>query len=56
MRAVEIRGESTDAVIELPLVGRRLEEHFEPFQLRTFRVPREGEVVELDLLELPLDE
>ncbi|MET1052994.1 MAG: glycoside hydrolase family 38 C-terminal domain-containing protein, partial [Mycetocola sp.] len=39
VRAVESRGESTVARIELPLVGRVLEEAFTPSQIRTFRVP-----------------
>ncbi|HEV7741845.1 MAG TPA: glycoside hydrolase family 38 C-terminal domain-containing protein [Pseudolysinimonas sp.] len=56
VRAVETRGESVDAVIELPLVGRRVEASFGPYQIRTFRVPRSGDVVEVDLLELPLGE
>ncbi|HLU64357.1 MAG TPA: glycoside hydrolase family 38 C-terminal domain-containing protein [Protaetiibacter sp.] len=55
VRAVETRGESVDATIELPLVGRTIEATFEPYRIRTFRVPREGDIVELDLLELPLD-
>jgi alpha-mannosidase len=54
VRAVETRGEQTDAVIELPLIGRTLEATFAPYQIRTFRVPRNGDVVEVDLLELPL--
>jgi alpha-mannosidase len=55
VRAVETRGESVDATIELPLVGRTIEATFEPYRIRTFRVPREGDIVELDLLELPLE-
>jgi alpha-mannosidase len=55
VRAVETRGESVDARIELPLVGRTIEATFEPYRIRTFRVPREGDIVELDLLELPLE-
>ncbi len=54
VRAVETRGETVDATIELPLVGRTIEARFEPYRIRTFRVPREGDIVELDLLELPL--
>ena len=55
MRAVETRGEATDAVIDLPLVGRRIEARFEPYRIRTFRVPRDGDIVEVDLLELPVE-
>ncbi|THG29268.1 alpha-mannosidase [Naasia lichenicola] len=56
VRAVETRGEATEASIELPLVGRTLTATFGPYQIRTFRVPRDGEITELDLLELPLDD
>jgi alpha-mannosidase len=56
VRAVETRGESTLARIELPVVGRVLEESFAPGEMRTFRVPRDPElpVVEVDLIEEPL--
>jgi alpha-mannosidase len=54
VRAVETRGEQTDAVIDLQLIGRTLEASFGPYQIRTFRVPRTGDIVEVDLLELPL--
>jgi alpha-mannosidase len=55
VRAVETRGESTLARIELPVVGRVLEESFAPSEVRTFRVPRDPElpVVEVDLIEEP---
>jgi len=56
VRAVETRGESSAAHISLPLINRALDVTFEPFQIRTFRVPRHGDVVEVDLLELPLDQ
>jgi alpha-mannosidase len=57
VRAVETRGEAAVARIELPVVGRVLEERFGPSQIRTFRVPRDPSrpVVEVDLLERPLD-
>lgn len=54
VRAVETRGLATRASIALPLLGRTLEADWGPYQLRTFRVPRDGEPVEVDLLELPL--
>jgi alpha-mannosidase len=56
VRAVESRGESTRALIDLPVVGRVLVEDFTPSQVRTFRVPRDPAlpVVEVDLLEEPL--
>jgi alpha-mannosidase len=56
VRAVETRGEGGVARIELPVVGRVLEERFGPSQIRTFRVPRDSSrpVVAVDLLERPL--
>lgn len=54
VRAVETRGEETDAVIALPLIDRSIEARFTPYSIRTFRVPRTGPVEELDLLELPV--
>ncbi|WP_314505052.1 glycoside hydrolase family 38 C-terminal domain-containing protein [uncultured Microbacterium sp.] len=56
VRAVETRGEQTDAVIRLPLLDRVIEAHFTPYRVRTFRVPRSGPIEELDLLELPLED
>ena len=55
VRAVETRGEATDAVIRLPLIDRTIEARFSPYEIRTFRVPREGEIVPLDLLERPVE-
>lgn len=54
VRAVETRGVATRARIALPLLGRDLEADWGPYQVRTFRVAREGEPIEVDLLELPL--
>jgi alpha-mannosidase len=54
VRAVETAGVATSAVIELPLVGRSLTLDFSPNQLRTFRVPRQGEPVEINLVEWPI--
>ena len=53
VRAVETRGESTAARIELPVIGRVLEADFGPYQIRTFRVPTDPAlpVVPVDLLE-----
>lgn len=56
VRAVETRGESVDAVIALPIVGRELKAHFGPYQIRTFLVPETGEPVEVNLLELPVND
>jgi len=43
--------------VDLPVVGRVIEGDFRPHQVRTFRVPLdpEAEIVEVDLLEWPLD-
>jgi alpha-mannosidase len=56
VRAVETRGTTATSHIELPLVGRVLEERFGPSQIRTFRVPADPSlpVVEVDLIEWPL--
>ena len=58
VRALETAGRTEQAVIDLPLVGRRLEVELGPHRLRTWRVPRDpaAEVVELDLVEWPLGE
>ncbi len=57
VRAVETRGEPAFARIELPLVGRTLQEEFAPNQIRTFRVPTDpaSPVIEVDLVEWPLE-
>jgi alpha-mannosidase len=56
VRAVEALGSEVRARIELPVVGRVLEETFTPSQVRSFRVPRDPKlpVVEVDLIEEPL--
>ena len=52
VRAVETVGRRTDAVIDLPLLGARIEAAFEPFRIRTWRVPAAGgDPVEVDLIE-----
>lgn len=58
VRAVETLGREGEACVELPLVGRTITESFRPHQVRTFRVPLdpEAEIVEVDLLEWPLDD
>jgi alpha-mannosidase len=53
VRAVETSGIATAVVIDLPIIGRTLELDFGPNQLRTFRVPADGEPVEVDLVEWP---
>ncbi|GAB3618171.1 hypothetical protein GCM10027416_27280 [Okibacterium endophyticum] len=57
VRAVETRGESGSAQISLPVVGRVIDAHFGPSQLRTFRIPRDQRlrVTEVDLIEWPTD-
>ena len=56
VRAVETRGEAGRSRIELPLLGRTIEEDFGPSQLRTFVVPADPAqpVREVDLIERPL--
>ncbi|RMI38332.1 alpha-mannosidase [Streptomyces triticirhizae] len=56
VRAVESAGRASRAVIALPmLAGRVIEAEFGPSEIKTFRVPRDGQrpVVETDLLERP---
>ncbi|MGY4642312.1 alpha-mannosidase [Cellulomonas sp. URHB0016] len=57
VRAVETRGVRTAAVLDLPVLGRRVEAPFGPHQLRTFVVPADptASVTEVDLVERPLD-
>jgi alpha-mannosidase len=52
VRAVETSGTETAAVIDLPLVGATIRAVLPPHALRTWRVPRDGEPVAVDLLEL----
>ena len=56
VRAVETRGEAGRSRIELPFLGRTIEEDFGPSQLRTFVVPADPAepVREVDLIERPL--
>ncbi len=54
VRVAETEGRAVDAVAELPAWDRRLETRLGPWQIRTFRIPAEGEPVETDLLERPL--
>lgn len=57
VRAVETHGLPGRLSLALPIVGRRLEADFGPYQIRTFRIPRDGgRVTETDLVERPLDE
>lgn len=57
IRAVEAKGVSGHATIDLPIVGRRITAEFTPYQIRTFLVPRNRRrrVVEVDLVERPLE-
>ena len=56
VRAVETRGTRARARIALPVVGRVLEADFDPYQIRTFRVPADPAlpVIPVDLLERDL--
>jgi alpha-mannosidase len=56
VRAVNTSPLPATASIALPLLGRTLDAEFGPYQVRTFRVPRTGDPVEVDLLELPVGE
>ncbi|WP_308493042.1 alpha-mannosidase [Microbacterium terrisoli] len=58
VRAVETAGVPAAASFALPLAGRVLEAEFGPFQVRTFRIPRDPEdkIVEVDLLEWAVGE
>jgi alpha-mannosidase len=58
VRAVETTGRAGRSRIELPVVGRVIEEPFGPSQIRTFRVPRDPAlpVVEVNLVEWPVGE
>jgi alpha-mannosidase len=55
VRAYESTGLRADVSIELPLVGRRVDADFGPYEIKTFRVPRDpgAPVVESNLLEWP---
>jgi alpha-mannosidase len=57
VRGRETAGMTSEAVIDLPFLGRSLTARFEPHQIRTFRVPRDPAcpVAETDLLERPLE-
>lgn len=57
VRAVEMNGEDAVSAIELPVLGRMIEEPFGPHQIRTFRVPRDPHqpIVAVDLVEWPLE-
>ncbi|MGT2426428.1 alpha-mannosidase [Amnibacterium kyonggiense] len=51
VRAVETAGADVDAVIELPLVDAVVRARMPARSIRTWRVPRGGPAVEVDLLE-----
>ncbi|WP_375400492.1 alpha-mannosidase [uncultured Amnibacterium sp.] len=55
IRAVETAGERTEAVIDIPLTGHRIETVFEPNRIRTWRIPLDSSAApeEVDLLESP---
>ena len=55
VRVVETAGRQVSARVALPAWNRELAFEIRPFEIRTFRVPRDrdGDVVETDLLERP---
>ena len=55
VRAVELAGRRGPAVVALPVLGRRLDLEFGPYEIRTVRVPADPAlpVVEVDMLEYP---
>jgi len=57
VRVVETAGREGPARIVLPAWDRLVPFEIGPFQIRTFRIPRDpsGPAVETDLLERPLD-
>ncbi len=57
VRAVETTGLQAHARLEVAVLGRVIEADFEPYQIRTFRVPRDPDapVAETDLLEWDAD-
>jgi alpha-mannosidase len=56
VRVVETAGVAADAQVELPSLGCVLDVPLGPFQIRSYRVPRErgSDAVEVDLLERPI--
>ena len=56
VRAREISGQATDAVIELPMTGRTIHASFGGYEIKTFRIPADHAqpVLETDLLERPV--
>jgi hypothetical protein len=56
VRVVETSGRGGPASISLPAWSREVTFEIQPFEIRTFRIPRDphGGVVETDLLERPL--
>jgi alpha-mannosidase len=57
IRVVETAGRAADARVDLPEWGTTVDVAIGPFEIRTFRVPRDaaGQPVEVDLLERPLE-
>ncbi|MHB1319614.1 MAG: glycoside hydrolase family 38 C-terminal domain-containing protein, partial [Anaerolineae bacterium] len=51
VRALETAGAATHATIALPAWSRTLEADFRPGEIKTWRVPAEGEAMEVNLLE-----
>ena len=57
VRLVETAGRAATARLSLPAWERQLATDMEPFEIRTFRLPRAAAepAIEVDLIELPLD-
>ncbi len=57
VRAVETLGRRSPFVLDLPLLGRRIEEEVEPYRIRTWRVPVDPDlpIAAVNLLEQPLE-
>jgi alpha-mannosidase len=53
LRAVETIGAATQATIQLAYAGRTIEAIFQPCEIKTIRVPKDGQlpIVETNLLE-----
>ena len=56
VRAVETLGARSRFVLDLPHLGRRIEDDVEPYRIRTWRVPADPDlpITEVDLLERPV--
>jgi alpha-mannosidase len=51
VRAYETAGRAAEVTIDLALLGRSIETAFTPHEVKTLRIPADGDVTEVDLLE-----